>query len=87
MRAPDRRGYIAAGALGVLGASLLAARLYSGTQITYVTAAMLSRSLPRSDLRIVQVGGGVKELYYYPSTTIQVRATHECNVNLGSSCI
>lgn len=47
-------------------------RAFCYSQVTYVTASMLANSLPKTDLRIVQVGGGIKELYYYPSTTVQV---------------
>lgn len=49
-------------------------RVLSSSQLTFVTAAMLSRNLPKEQLRIVQVGGTVKELYYYPSSTVQVRS-------------
>jgi hypothetical protein len=60
-----------AGVLVVAG--LFAAfRSYCYAQVTFVTASMLSKNLPRSELRIVQIGGGIRELYYYPATTVQV---------------
>lgn len=49
-----------------------AVRSYCYAQLTFVTASMLSKNLPKSDLRVIQIGGGIKELYYYPSSTVQV---------------
>jgi len=60
-----------AGLIGV-GLFVVGLRAFCYSQLTYVTASMLANSLPKTDLRIVQVGGGIKELYYYPSTTVQV---------------
>lgn len=62
---------VIAGVLGV-GLFVFGLRTFCYSQLTYVTAAMLANSLPKTDLRIVQIGGGIKELYYYPSTTVQV---------------
>lgn len=59
---------------GVIGFGLfvIGVRAFCYSQLTYVTASMLANSLPKTDLRIVQIGGGIKELYYYPSSTVQV---------------
>jgi hypothetical protein len=56
----------------VMGVLFAALRSYCYAQVTFVTAAMLSKNLPKSDLRIIQIGGGIRELYYYPSSTVQV---------------
>jgi hypothetical protein len=36
---------------------------------------MLSNNVPKDRATVVQVGGGIKELYYYPASTVQVRTT------------
>ncbi|KAK9823065.1 hypothetical protein WJX81_006086 [Elliptochloris bilobata] len=48
-----------------------AARLAIGFRLTYVTAAMLSRTIPKG-ARVLQLGGDVTQLYYYPADTILV---------------
>jgi hypothetical protein len=50
---------------------------------------MLSNHVPRADAsggggaRVIQVGGGTRELYYYPRDVVQVTAVGEC-VNKGA---
>lgn len=67
-----------AGVVTAAAAAYIGLRFYSSSQITYVTAAMLSRNLPNAESRIVQVGGGVRELYYYPNKTVQVCTFPPC---------
>lgn len=62
---------LCAGVLLIVG-SFAALRSYCYAQVTFVTASMLSKKLPRTELRIIQIGGGIRELYYYPSSTVQV---------------
>jgi ubiquinone/menaquinone biosynthesis C-methylase UbiE len=62
----------------------LGARLYIYTQVQLVTARLLSRSLPKGNIRVVQLGGGSRELYYYPSTTVQVTV---CNSDLKAGLL
>ncbi|GAX85089.1 hypothetical protein CEUSTIGMA_g12509.t1 [Chlamydomonas eustigma] len=63
---------LAAAALPLSGGLLYLFYLY--TQLEYITASMLSRHVPRTDkgANVIQVGGGSKELYYYPKNTMQV---------------
>ena len=58
------------------GCSLAAYLFYLYSQLEYVTAAMLTRHVPRegSGANVIQVGGGTKELFYYPKNTLQVTA-------------
>lgn len=68
IRAPN-----GAGALAAAGLAVAALRAYCYGQAEYVTAAMLSRNLPKGgSARIIQLGGGTRELFYYPKSTVQV---------------
>ena len=66
-----------AGGVLLLGGVGYLVYLYS--QIEYITAAMLSRHVPQS-ASVIQVGGGTKELFYYPKSTDKVVVVGE-NVN------
>jgi len=70
-------------AASLLGAGLFAAalRAWCYAQVEYVTAAMLSRNLKKA-AKIIQLGGGTRELFYYPPQTIQVTAIGE-DLNAG----
>ncbi len=48
---------------------------YIYSQLEYITAAMLTQHVPRdgNGAIVVQIGGGSKELFYYPKNTLQVR--------------
>ncbi|DBB18371.1 TPA: hypothetical protein ACH3X3_000023 [Trebouxia sp. C0006] len=43
-------------------------------QLQYITAAMLGRWVPKGSARVIQVGGGSRDLYYYPKDTVLVTA-------------
>jgi len=49
-------------------------RFYCYSQLEYVTAAMMSNWVPKggNGARVVQLGGGARQLYYYPKNTVQV---------------
>lgn len=68
-----------AGGVLLLGGVGYLVYLYS--QIEYITAAMLSRHVPAQS-SVIQVGGGTKELFYYPKSTEKVVVVGE-NVNKG----
>jgi hypothetical protein len=61
--------------------SFAAFKAYTYSQLEYITAAMLTRHVPRAEPlgpTVVQVGGGTKELFYYPSNTSKVRTHRQC---------
>ncbi|KAF6259010.1 hypothetical protein COO60DRAFT_1060647 [Scenedesmus sp. NREL 46B-D3] len=64
------------------GAAALKFYLYS--QLEYITAAMLSKYVPKAGkgATVIQLGGGTRELYYYPKNTMIVINVGE-NVNKG----
>jgi hypothetical protein len=68
-----------AGGVLLLGGVGYLVYLYS--QIEYITAAMMSRHVP-AKASAIQVGGGTKELFYYPKSTEKVVVCGE-NVNKG----
>ncbi|KAL0021197.1 hypothetical protein WJX77_011659 [Trebouxia sp. C0004] len=41
-------------------------------RLQYITAAMLGRWIPKGGARVIQVGGGSRDLYYYPKDTVLV---------------
>lgn len=51
----------------------LAARTWAYTQAELLAAAVLGRAVRGQDARVVQLGGGGRELYYYPKSTVQAR--------------
>ena len=67
------------GALLLLGGVGYLVYLYS--QIEYITAAMIARHVP-PQASVIQIGGGTKELFYYPKTIEKVTVVGE-NVNKG----
>ena len=60
---------IAIGALG-LGLGLLKVMAYS--QLEVVRTAMLSRHVKQGSATVLQLGGTTRDLYYYPSGTLQI---------------
>ncbi|GBF89091.1 hypothetical protein Rsub_01808 [Raphidocelis subcapitata] len=62
-------GAAAAAALGAAGL-----RFYCYSQLEYATAAMLSNWVPRggNGAKVIQLGGGARQLYYYPKNVVQV---------------
>uniref|UniRef100_A0A383VYG1 Methyltransferase type 11 domain-containing protein n=1 Tax=Tetradesmus obliquus TaxID=3088 RepID=A0A383VYG1_TETOB len=64
------------------GAAALKFYLYS--QLEYITAAMLTKYVPQAGkgATVIQLGGGTRELYYYPKNTMTVINVGE-NVNKG----
>ena len=47
---------------------------YLYSQLEYITAAMLTRHVPRdgNGATVIQIGGGTKDIFYYPRNTLQV---------------
>jgi len=43
--------------------------------LEYVIAAMIGNHVPSGGARVLQIGGGTRELYYYPQGTLQVSIT------------
>ena len=54
--------------------SLAGWMFYLYSQLEYITAAMLTRHVPRegNGANVIQIGGGTKEIFYYPRNTLQV---------------
>lgn len=67
----------------LIGAAAVKLWLYS--QLEYVTAAMLGKFVPRggAGATVVQLGGGTRELYYYPKDTSTVICVGE-QLNKGA---
>lgn len=56
---------LGAGIAGFL-AGVAGYRFYLYTQLEYITAAMLTNNVPKGGANVLQMGGGTRELYYYP---------------------
>ncbi|GMH43762.1 hypothetical protein BSKO_11696 [Bryopsis sp. KO-2023] len=56
---------------GIIG-GIFGWRLAVYSQLEYVTASMLTNYVIKGGARVVQIGGGTRELYYYPKGTVQV---------------
>ncbi|KAL3162587.1 hypothetical protein ABBQ38_008636 [Trebouxia sp. C0009 RCD-2024] len=65
-------GSLAAVLLLLTGYAVL--RFTSYGRLQYITAAMLGRWVPKGGVRVIQIGGGTRDLYYYPKDTILVTA-------------
>eukprot|EP01024_Parvocaulis_polyphysoides_P021216 TRINITY_DN20056_c0_g1_i1.p1 TRINITY_DN20056_c0_g1~~TRINITY_DN20056_c0_g1_i1.p1 ORF type:complete len:265 (+),score=24.16 TRINITY_DN20056_c0_g1_i1:65-859(+) len=59
------------------------ARFYSYSQMEVATAGMLTNWVPRGGARVIQIGGGTRQLYYYPKDTVLVTVVGpDVNVDL-----
>lgn len=57
---------LAAGAVLGAGVATAAGRVYAYSQLEFVVAAMLTNNVPKGGGTVLQLGGGSRELYYYP---------------------
>eukprot|EP00884_Botryococcus_braunii_P005786 jgi/Botrbrau1/15208/Bobra.0149s0067.1 len=73
--------YTALGAATV-GALWFAAKWTLKVQLDFVKASMLTNWVPKKEARVLQLGGGIGELFYYPKDTVLVTAVGE-QVNTG----
>ncbi|CAD7703986.1 unnamed protein product [Ostreobium quekettii] len=71
----------AAVGLAALIGGFFAYRAYLYGQMEYITASMLTNNVPKG-ARVVQVGGGTREVFYYPKGTIQINVVGE-DINEG----
>lgn len=55
-----------------LVAGIAAAKAAAYSQLEVVRASMLSRHVKSGGAKVLQLGGNTKDLYYYPSGTVQV---------------
>eukprot|EP00887_Chlorella_sp_A99_P007008 scaffold2.g7008.t1 len=60
--------------LGLALAGVGALKMSAYSQVEYVKAAMLSRHVAPGGARVVQLGGSTRDLFYYPTGTLQARA-------------
>ena len=65
---------------------LLAWRAIVYGQLEFITAAMLGRHVPKLPSKVIQLGGGSRELFYYPKDTQQVTIVGEA-INAGMHCV
>eukprot|EP01025_Chloroclados_australasicus_P048289 TRINITY_DN54676_c0_g1_i1.p1 TRINITY_DN54676_c0_g1~~TRINITY_DN54676_c0_g1_i1.p1 ORF type:complete len:251 (+),score=16.06 TRINITY_DN54676_c0_g1_i1:123-875(+) len=47
-------------------------RIYSYAELEVITARMLTTWVPHGGARVIQIGGGTRQLFYYPKDTVQV---------------
>ena len=50
-------------------------RAYLYFQLEVITASMIGNYVPKGGASVLQIGGGTRDLYYYPKGTIQVAVT------------
>jgi hypothetical protein len=65
--------------------SAAALKFYLYSQLEVITAKMLGKYVPRggTGARVIQLGGGTRELYYYPKDVVLVTNVGE-KVNKGA---
>jgi hypothetical protein len=74
--------------LNLMACRAAALKFYLYSQLEVITAKMLSKYVPSggsTGARVIQLGGGTRELYYYPKDVVLVVNVGE-KVNKGKDC-